>query len=156
MGDLVFNIAKGRVKEYFARVDGNDPANSALIICLFTGAGTDATAIDLDTLAAIEADAGFTEVTDASYARKVLTDANITLAVPVDASDVNRCDIDDQTWSALAGGDSITRLVIAYDNDTTGGTDANIVPLTMHDFVVTSDGTDVTATIHADGFFEAG
>jgi len=34
MGNIVFNIAKGKVNEYVARVDGNDPANSALVLVL--------------------------------------------------------------------------------------------------------------------------
>ena len=40
-------------------------------------------------------------------------------------------------------------------DDTTAGTDANIVPLTMHDFVVTPDGSDITAQIAAAGFYRA-
>ena len=32
MADFVFNIAKGRVAEFYNRVDTNDPANSALVI----------------------------------------------------------------------------------------------------------------------------
>jgi hypothetical protein len=37
--------------------------------------------------------------------------------------------------------------VIGYDSDTTGGTDTGVVPCTMHDFVVTPDGSDITAAI---------
>jgi hypothetical protein len=32
MANIVMNIAKGRVKEYYARVEGNDPANSAIMM----------------------------------------------------------------------------------------------------------------------------
>lgn len=32
MANFVFNIAKGRVAEFFNRVDSNDPANSAIIL----------------------------------------------------------------------------------------------------------------------------
>lgn len=35
------------------------------------------------------------------------------------------------------------------------GTDANIIPLTSHDFVLTPDGTNLTAQIAAAGFFRA-
>ena len=36
-----------------------------------------------------------------------------------------------------------------------GAADANIVPLTMHDFVVTPDGSDMTAQINTAGFYRA-
>ena len=64
-------------------------------------------------------------------------------------------DIPDQTWTAIAAGDGWNDLVMAYDSDTTGGTDANVVPCTMHDFVLTPDGSDITAQIAAAGFFRA-
>lgn len=156
MGNGVFNIAKGRVVEYYNRVESNDPAASALIIVLGKGAITDATLRDLDDLAAIELDAGFTEVTDGSYARKTLTDTELAaLPAPDDTNDRYEVDLPDQTWTALAGGDAITRLLVCYDNDTGTGTDANIIPLTFHDFVLTSDGSDVTAQFDALGFFRA-
>jgi hypothetical protein len=43
--------------------------------------------------------------------------------------------------------------VIGYDSDTTAGTDANIIPLTCHDFVITPDGSTVTALVT--NFFRA-
>jgi len=66
-------------------------------------------------------------------------------------------DIPDQTWTGLAndGTGAISKFVTAYNSDTTGGTDANIVPMTHHDFAITPDGSDVTAQIAAAGFFRA-
>ena len=155
MADLVFNIAKGKVAEYAARVNANDPTNSALIVVAINTTATDATLRDLDTLAAIEADANTAEVTNTGYARKVLTDAGgITVTVD-DTNDRVDVDIPDQTWTAVASGTAWTDLVICYDADTTAGTDANIVPLTLHDFAVTPDGSDLTAQISASGFFRA-
>ena len=55
----------------------------------------------------------------------------------------------------MAAGTNWTDLVICYDSDTTAGTDSNIIPLTLHDFVVTPDGSDITAQIAAAGFFRA-
>jgi hypothetical protein len=55
---------------------------------------------------------------------------------------------------ATAGG-AWSKLLVCYDNDTTAGTDANILPLTYHDFVVTPDGSDIVAVINAAGFFRA-
>jgi hypothetical protein len=56
-------------------------------------------------------------------------------------------DCPDQTWTALGAGTAITDLSFAYDSDTTGGTDANQIPVTWHDFAITPDSSDVTATI---------
>lgn len=157
MADGVFNIAKGKVGEYFARVDGNDPANSAIVIVLLQVAEADATMKDYDTLAAILAGSN-TEADFTNYARKVLTDADIVAPTPNDTSDLQACFIDDQTW-ALAGGvtdNNLVKLLVCYDPDTTGGTDANIVPLTYHDFVKTTNGGDLTADFDGtNGVFSA-
>jgi hypothetical protein len=156
MADFVFNIAKGRVAELYNRVDSNDPTNSALIILVLATSGieTDATLKDVDTVTALVA--GTTnEVTNSGYARKTLTDADIAAFAPDDTNDRVDLDIPDQTWTAVAAGDGFNDVVVAYDNDTTGGTDANIVPLTQHDFVVTPDGSDITVQIAAAGFFRA-
>lgn len=156
MANQVFNIALGRVAELYNRVDSNDPANSALVILILATSGieSDATLKDLDTVTALVA--GTTnEVTNSGYARKVLTDSDIVAFAPDDANDRVDLDIPDQTWTGVAAGDGWNDLVVAYDNDTTGGTDSNIVPMTMHDFVVTPDGSDITAQIAAAGFYRA-
>lgn len=156
MADQVFNIGLGRVAELYNRVDLNDPANAALIIVVLATSGieTDAVLKDMDTLAAVVA--GTTnEVTNTNYARKVLTDADIVAFAPDDTNNRVDLDIPDQTWTAVAAGDGWNDLLVCYDSDTTGGTDANIVPLTMHDFVVTPDGSDITAQIAAAGFYRA-
>lgn len=155
MSDLVFNIAKGRVAELYNRVDSNDPANSALIVAAFNAGDTDAAVRDVDTLAAIEALASTAEVTNSGYARKTLTDADISAFAPDDTNDRVDLDIADQTWTAVAAGSAWTDLAICYDSDTTGGADSAIVPLTWHDFAVTPDGSDITAQIAAAGFFRA-
>lgn len=156
MADFIHNIAKGRVVEFYVRVDGNDPANSAFVVLVLATVGieTDAVLKDLDTVAALVA--GTTnEVTNVGYARKVLTDADIVAFAPDDTNDRVDLDIPDQTWTGVAAGDGWNDIVIAYDNDTTLGTDANIVPCTQHDFVVTPDGSDITAQVAAAGFFRA-
>jgi len=156
MANFVFNIAKGRVAEYVNRVKSNDPANSALIMLVLATSGleSDATLLDKDDVAALVS--GTTnEVTNSGYARKTLTDADIAAIAPDDTNDRMDVDIPDQTWSAVAAGDGWSKIVIAYDPDTTGGTDSAIIPLTAHDFVVTPDGSDITAQIAAAGFFRA-
>lgn len=154
MADIVFNIAKGRVAELYNRVDTNDGANSALVIVpVDVGATTDATIRDFDTLAAVLA-GGVTERTTGGWNRKTLTDTELAAFAADDTNDRVDLDIPDQTWTAVSAG-AVTDLIICYDNDTTAGTDANLVPLTMHDFAITPDGSDVVAVINAAGFFRA-
>lgn len=155
MADFVYNVAKGKIAEYVARVDGNDPTNSALVIVAIVTTATDATLKDLDTLAAVLADGNTAEATNTNYARIVLTDSDLAAPSPDDANDRVDVDIADQTFSSITAGDNWTDLIICYDSDTTGGTDANIVPLTQHDFAVTPDGNDILAQINAAGFFRA-
>lgn len=154
MADIVFNIAKGRVVELFNRVDTNDPTNSALIIVpVDVGATTDATIKDFDTLSAVTG-GGVTERSTGGWSRKTLTDSDITMPAPNDSNDSYDIDIADQTWTGVSAG-TVTDLLICYDSDTTGGTDANIIPLVMLDFPITPDGSDVVAVINASGFFRA-
>lgn len=156
MANQVFNIALGRVAELYNRVDTNDPANSALIIVILATAGIESDAVlkDKDTLADVVA--GTTnEVTNTGYARKTLTDADLVAFAPDDANDRVDLDIPDQTWTGVVAGDGWNDFLVCYDSDTTGGTDANIVPLTMHDFIVVPDGSDISAQVSATGFYRA-
>jgi hypothetical protein len=156
MADGVFNVAKGRVNEYVNRVNANDPTNSGLIVVLLKVSEADATMEDYDTLAAVLAGSN-TEGDFTNYARKVLTDADVSAPVPDDTNNRQDADIPDQTWTSAGGGtdNTLTKMLICYDDDTTGGTDANIIPLTFHDFAITTNGNDLTAAINAAGFFRA-
>ena len=155
MPDFVFNVSKGRVAELYNRVDSNDPANSALVIVAIVATATDAVMEDYDTLAALLGDANVAEATNTGYSRVTRTDVDLAAFAPDDTN--NRVDLDmaDIDFGAITAGDNWTDLVICYDNDTTGGTDANIVPLCLYDFEVTPDGSNITAQLAADGFYRA-
>jgi len=157
MADFVFNRALGRVAEYYQRVDAADPVNCALVIValLATGIESDAVLKDKDTLADVVA--GTTdEAANAGYARKVLVGADLAALAPDDTNDRMDLDIADQTWTSVAAaGGAWAALLICFDPDTTGGTDADIIPLTKHDFAVTPDGSNITAQINAAGFYRA-
>lgn len=145
MAAFVFNIALGRVAELYRRVKGNDPANSAIVlVAINAGGASDATMQDYDTLAALLGDASVAEVTNSGYSRKVLTDAELA-AVPAPDDTNNRVELSlpAQTWSSIAAGTAWTDVVVCYDPDTTGGTDADLVPLTLFDLVKTPDGGDI-------------
>lgn len=162
MGNFVFNVALGRVNEYYNRVKSNDPAASTLtIVGVDVVAVADATIKDLDTLALVIS-AGVFEVTSTNYARKVLADTDL-LALTTgldDANDRFRTELPDQTWLAVASAGAhpnFTDLIVCYDPAGTGVTSA-MIPLTQHDFPITVDGSDVLAdfqTVAAAGFFQA-
>lgn len=158
MANQCFNIALGRVAELYNRVDLSDPANAVLVIVLLatTGVESDAVLKDKDDLAAVVSGAT-NEATNTGYARKVLSDADIAAFAPDDTNDRVDLDIPDQTWTAVAndGTGAISDLLVCYDPDSTAGADSAIVPLTMHDFAVTPDGSDLTAQISATGFYRA-
>ena len=144
MSDFVFNIAKGRVAELFNRVDSNDPTNSAIIVVpVDRGAATDATLKDLDTLSAVLG--AVTERSTSNWSRKTLTDADLAAIAVDDTNDRMPVAIPNILWSPGPTAGAVTDLVFCYDSDTTGGTDANIVPLVMSAFAITPDGSDVQA-----------
>lgn len=145
MANIVMNIAKGRVKEYYARVEGNDPANSAIILVPIETSGleSDATLIDKDDLAAVLSGTTNEQTT---MGRKTLTDADLAaVSAPDDTNDRNECDLPTVTWTG-ATGNAISKILVCYDPDTTGGTDSAIIPLTLFDFAITPDGSDVVMT----------
>ena len=145
MANIVFNIAKGRVVELYNRVKSNDPANSALVIVPIETAGleADAVLVDADTLAAVLAGATNEQTT---MGRKTLTDAELAaLPAPDDANDRYDVALPTVTWTA-ATGNAISKLLVCYDSDTTSGTDANIIPLTLFDFTQTPSGGNIEMT----------
>lgn len=152
MANFTFNIAKGRVVEYYNRVKSNDPSASALILVPLAVGDSEANRQDDDDLstflAATPNEAG------GSWGRKTLTDAELaTFPAPNDTN--NRYDIavPSVTWTTPTAGQDTVALVVCYDSDTGAGTDSNIIPLTYHDFVVTADGNNVV--LNVGNFFQA-
>jgi len=141
MADFVFNIAKG------AFVEKIRDSASAVGVLLLKVADTDAVMRDTATVTALLATVA-DEASDASYARKTALTGTITVDNTNDRVDV---DLPDQTWAALAGA-AITDLVVFYED---AAADTTRVPLTLHDFAVTPDGSDVTAQFNASGFARA-
>lgn len=158
MADGVFNISKGRVVEYYNRVESNDPTNAAFEIFLMKASEADATLIIRTDITDVFAEAGSTEADFTNYASKILSDAElVAFPGPDQTNDRYDVDIPDQTWTAAGNGtnNTLVKFLTSYDSDTTGGTDANTLPMTHHDFAVTTDGSDLTAQINAAGFFRA-
>lgn len=146
MSDFVFNISKGKVK-YYAELPAT---NDALIVIPIEASGieADSTLKDYDDVAALLAGASNEQTT---IGRKSITSVTVTVDDTNERVDI---DIADQTWTS-ASGNALAALIIAYDPDTTTGTDSTLIPLTKHDFSVTPDGSDITAVIAAAGFYRA-
>jgi len=138
MATIVFNVALGRVA-YLASLPA---ANDALVMVPLESSGLVADSVmrDYDTLADLLAGASNEQT---SVGRKTL--ASVTVTVD-DANDRVAVDAADVTWTAPTGS-AIGAVVICYDPDTTGGTDADLVPLTKHDLSWTPDGNNFTLTI---------
>lgn len=150
---FVFNIAKGRTVDYHARVNDNDPANSALILVVLAETGIESEDVlqDYDTLAALLAGSS-NEVTNTGYARKTLTDADLTAPTVDDTNNWVVITFATQTWATISAGDSWRTLLVCYDSDTTSGTDANVVPMYGIDMFIDGaatipNGADIVVTV---------
>ena len=138
-----------------------------IIAVLFTGTLTSGTDVDAATLTALgtSGTTGLTECASSGYARQLLTSITATTS---NSTDDFLADCADITWggaSAIASGTAITKLAFCFvpcvggtlvtnsgnTGKTPGGTglsaDTSIIPLSVHDFAVTPDGTDITATV---------
>jgi hypothetical protein len=145
MADFVFNVAKGRVAELYNRVDAGDPSTARLyVIPVDVAAVTDATLRDVDTFADVLS-AGVTERTTGGWNRKTLAAADLAAMAADDTNDRMDLDAADQTWTAVTAG-AVTDLIFCYAA-VGSPTNAQLTPLTQHDFAITPDGSDVTATI---------
>jgi len=134
MSDFTFNVALGREVELYSRVDSNDPTNSALILVVLRAANLESDALlkDYDNLSLLLAGAS-DEATNSGYARKTLDDTALAAYTVDDTNDRIQLLLPTQTWTSVAAGDSWSKLLVCYDNDTTSGTDTNIIPVTAHD-----------------------
>ena len=139
-----FNISKGKDAEFWDRVEQNDPANSVIVVMLLKVAEADATLEDYDTFAAILAGSN-TEADATSYVRITLDDTDLSSAAAVNDTD-NRMEVTtpDVLFPTIGGAsnNSIVKAVYGYDPDSTGGTDANIVPLYAFDLSYTTSGVN--------------
>ena len=151
MDSFVFNVAKGRVAEFVHRVDANDPANSALIIVPLSVGGTQAQGQDFASLSTLLADAAWDEMTTGGWSRKTLTDANISDITIDNSNNVSLGVLPSVSLGTPTG--AIVGILVCYDADTTGGTDANIIPMTAHAYPFTGDGT--AKSIQTGNFFSA-
>lgn len=145
MANGVFNISKGAGMQLL-----RNNANSIVVLLLQANEAETALVDHADVSALLTAP-GNTEATFTNYARKT----GLTETVTVDnTNDRVDADVADQTWTAAGGAtnNTLTKLIVAVS---TGAGDANLVPISHHDFSVTTDGSDLTAQFDAAGFYRA-
>lgn len=150
-GAMIPNITKGRWAELVGRVDTDDPTNSVIVAALWrdTSLPADSAWLDYDNFGAF----GGSELSVSGYSRKILTQADISLYTVDDTNDRTDWDLADQVWTALAAGQSIQAGVLGYDPDSTGGTDAAILPIHVLTLAaaVATNGQNVTWQFHTSG-----
>ncbi|WP_328426026.1 hypothetical protein [Streptomyces sp. NBC_00443] len=141
MADVVANVAKGRILTHA----GLPAVDDSLIAVPLeaTGLPSDDVLQDYDTLADLLAGVANEQT---AMGRQTLT--GVVVAVN-DTLNSASFDANDISWTAATGA-PVGKLAICYKPDT-ASPDSAIVPLTLHDFAVTPDGTDIVARVHADG-----
>lgn len=143
MANGVFNISKGKWAYLSTLPLGTD----ALEIVLLKSAGlvADTTMRDYTDLASILAGAS-DEADFTNYTRKVIS-SGITVATS-QASDNTTMTMSPWTWTAAGGAtnNSLGKLLVIY-RTTSGAADSAKTPLTYHDFVATTTGSDLVTTI---------
>lgn len=143
MANFAYNIAKGRVVEFYYRVENNDPTNCAFILVPLSASGTEAEGQDYDDLTAVLGGTA-NEQTGGGWVRKTLESAELAaFPAPDDANNRYDVSLPQVTWTTPAAANNTTGLLVCYDADTTAGTDANIIPVAHYDFAVTTDGNNV-------------
>jgi hypothetical protein len=152
MANIVFNVAKGRVVEYYNRVESNDPSTSALILIPIETSGLETDAALIDSLTVAEVLDGATNE-QTTMGRKTLTDTELAaLPAPDTTNDRYEISLPQVTWAG-ATGNAISKILVAYDANTGAGADTDLIPLTMFDFAMTPNGADIQ--INSGVFFRA-
>lgn len=141
MANLVFSAAKGRFVDKYSLLLGTD--NIVIVLLQSAGLQADATLAAYTNLGALLA-ATSDEATFTNYSRPVLAAASITITVSTGVTVA----IPSQVWTAAGGvtNNAIGALLTCY-RPTSATADSGILPLTKHDFSITTTGGNLTATI---------
>lgn len=144
MSQFTANVSLGREVEFFNRVLYSDPPYSAFTLVVLANSGLEADSVlkQYDTLAAILA-ASNNEVTNTGYARIELDYYDLSAYTVDDDLGLILLELPTQTHANIAVGDLWRKLVVCYDEDTTGGTDADLIPVAFQDVLDPNNGQAV-------------
>jgi hypothetical protein len=144
MGNVVFDFAKGRWIDKCALPVGGD----TIIVVLLQSSGlqADATLVTYQYLSQLTA-AGNLEATFTNYTRSSITGVGITITVNT-GTNVTSVSIPSQVWNSAGGAtnNALGALLTCY-KPSSGSPDSAIQLLTKHDFVASTTGGNLTATI---------
>jgi hypothetical protein len=87
------------------------------------------------------------EQTAGGWSRKTIAAADITALTPDDTNNRFDADFIDLVWAGPTAGNNVSGLVVCYASVATP-TNAQLLPLSHHDFVITADGSSVTGTVN--------
>ena len=157
MANIQFNIAKGRIVELYNRVKSNDPANAVFHVHLLKTAEADDTLDNHDDYASVLV-GGNVEADFASYAVVTWSDADLAaLPAPDDTGNTYDLTFPDLVYTNATAGNTLAKVVICYDADSTTGTssDSSVMPLMAFDYTGVTDGSTITLQFPADAFSAA-
>jgi hypothetical protein len=142
MATTMMDVGRGT----FASLGGTGAltGTASLLLVTFRLTEANATLQTRATLAAVLAGALSTESAYTNYARIPVTTG---VAVSI-ASHVTKLTMPNQTWASAGGAsnEAITSAMVLY-KPSSGATDAQCIPLATYDFIITTDGSNLTATI---------
>lgn len=144
---FIFDSAKGRwVEKYLLPVGGD---NIVVVLLQSSGLQADATLNNYSTLSSLLA--ANAEATFTNYTRQIISSVNITVSVNT-STGVTTVSIPSQVWNAAGGAvnNSLGALLTCYRPSSTS-LDSQILPLTKHEFAVSTTGGNLTATITSIG-----
>lgn len=147
-----FNISKGKLQWYWEQARNGTNTGILVILLKNTGLESDNVLADHNSVGALLS--GPNDETDfTNYAR--VTVAGTTVPAPTVADDTNRVilTLPDQTWADAGGtvNNTIGKVLLAYDGNTTSVDDNALVPLLAYDALINTDGNDMTIRFHTDG-----
>jgi hypothetical protein len=137
MGDIKFNVSKSQIGYYVSLPATNDALIAVVLEA--TGLESDNTLTDYATLSALLAAANNEQTTmgrkTLSSVAEALVGTGLTATRDSSAADI--------VWVDATGA-ATGAVVICYDPDTTTGTDADLIPLSKHDFIQTPSGVSLS------------
>lgn len=154
MASYIFNISRGRVVEYYARIVQNDPNTSGFLVSLLKANEAVGSLVDHDTLASLLGSNTAADFTN--YVRKTITDATLaSLPAPDDTNNKMVLQFPSQTWLNAGGAtnNTLTMAIVSYAPDVAGA-DSTIIPCAAYDYATVTNGTDITIS-WPNGFWQS-
>ena len=154
---MIFNGGKGRAVELYKQIKAGNPANSAFIVVMLKVGEADATLEDRANLSEVFGGAN-TEADFTNYARIVWAAGDLA-ALPPSNNTSNRYELDfpDISIPSAGGGvdNTMTNILLCYDPDTTGGTDADIETIASFPYTEVTSGSTIGVQFPVDAFYAA-